>query len=198
MVMKKISGFTLVELLITLGVVAIITSIGAPSLRQFIQNAKINTATNELVSALHVARSQAIRQAGFACVCASETASDAIPVCLASNNWEKGLIAFFDVAGDCVFEPPADILLKTKDTSENTGANFAIRNDDVSITSNNYVRFNSKGAPEQGTGASQKGIWTICDNRGVTGAKKVARNVELSTAGSVRTTKDLNTHTCPF
>lgn len=200
MVMKKISGFTLVELLITLVVVAITVGIGAPSLRQFIQNSKINVSTNDLVSALQVARSQAIREGMFGCVCPSSSASDAVPSCLGTNNWEEGWIAFLDTTGDCVFGPPADVLLKVKDTSDNDGTKFAIRtNAGGSITAVNYVRFNSRGAPEQAAGSSQRGVWSICDDRGVDVLNNFARAVELSSAGSVRSSKDAGLITaCPL
>lgn len=203
MVMKKISGFTLIELMITLAIVAIVASLGTPSLRQFIQNAKINTATNDLVSALHVARTQAIREGQFGCVCPSSTASDAVPACLAvsvNNPWEQGWIAFLDSTGNCTFEAATDVLLKVKDTSENTGAEFAIRNNHLSINGSNFVRFNSKGVPETAPGQYQQGTWSICDVRGLTvGAITRARGVQITTAGSIRTTKLIaNITQCPF
>ena len=199
MVMKKTSGFTLIELLITLAIVAIVAGLGAPSLRQFIQNTKINTATNDLVSALQVARTQAIREGRFGCVCPSSTASAAEPACLAANTWEKGWIAFLDSTGNCSFEAATDTLLKVKDTSENTGTEFAIRNNNASITTSNFVRFNSKGVPETAPGAGQQGTWVICDDRGEkAGDITIARGVEISTAGSIRTTKNADRFICPL
>ena len=60
--MKKHNGFTLIELLITLTIAAILLSIGVPSFQYVIQSNRVSTQTNELVTALSVARTEAVRR----------------------------------------------------------------------------------------------------------------------------------------
>jgi type IV fimbrial biogenesis protein FimT len=60
--MKPVSGFTLMELMITLTVVGVLATIGAPSFLNMIQDNRTTTQTNELVTALNLARSEAIKR----------------------------------------------------------------------------------------------------------------------------------------
>lgn len=60
--MKKQTGFTLIELMITLVVLAVVATIATPAIQQIIARSAVTSATNDLVTALQVARSQAIRE----------------------------------------------------------------------------------------------------------------------------------------
>jgi type IV fimbrial biogenesis protein FimT len=192
--MKKESGFTLIELMITLIVAAILLTVGVPSLKSFIQNGKVTEARDSLRSALFVARSAAISEKATGCVCPTADAAAVVPACKNDGNWETGWIAFAeitDASGACVYDGGTDILLKVYDGSNNDSTTFAIRNDNPSINTPNYVRFNSRGAPVQQNGVAQQGTFSICDDRGVvvdaTG-KTRARAIILSVAGSTRDT----------
>ena len=57
----KRAGFTLVELLITVAILAIVTALAAPSFNDFIQRNKRTACANALVGVLHLARSEAVR-----------------------------------------------------------------------------------------------------------------------------------------
>lgn len=57
---RAASGFTLLELMVTVAVAAILATLAAPSFRQYILNQRIKSASSDLVSALSLARSEAI------------------------------------------------------------------------------------------------------------------------------------------
>lgn len=59
----RLPGFTLVELLITIVIVAILASIATPSYREFVAGQRIKTASFDIMSALTLARSEAIKRA---------------------------------------------------------------------------------------------------------------------------------------
>lgn len=58
--MQKMKGFTLIELMVTIGVLAIIATIAAPSFGTMLTNQNLNRSAQELVGTLNTARSKAI------------------------------------------------------------------------------------------------------------------------------------------
>jgi type IV fimbrial biogenesis protein FimT len=198
--MHKQTGFTLPELLITIAIAAILIAVGAPAMREFIQNGRITAVTNELVSVLMVARSEAIRQNSGACVCPSADLTAAVPVCVASDNWETGWIAFSDFDGNCAINGN-DVLLKVWDGSQYAGQ-ITVRNDNATINAVDSVRFNNRGEPFT-NGATQAGNFSICDSRPIVadtlGNVRTASAVVVNASGRSRASRQqtLITYTAP-
>lgn len=86
------SGFTLLELLTTLAVVGILLAVGVPTFASIIRNNRITAATNELVTSLTYARSEAMKRGEVVTTCPSEDESD----CAGSDDWSTGWIVFVD------------------------------------------------------------------------------------------------------
>ncbi len=59
---KLQSGFTMIELMIGLVVIAILFSVGIPSFKDWIQNTQIRNAAEEIQNGLQLARSEAVRR----------------------------------------------------------------------------------------------------------------------------------------
>lgn len=102
-VIKRVLGFTLVELMVTVAVVAILMAIATPNLRNIIQNTRISNQINELTSDLNLARSEAIKRGtdttvSRVSVCKSNNPTAATPTCntTASAGWDTGRIIFID------------------------------------------------------------------------------------------------------
>ena len=60
--MKVCRGFTLVELMVTIAVVAILATVAVPGFRDLIRNNRVTAQTNEIVSALNFGRTEAIKR----------------------------------------------------------------------------------------------------------------------------------------
>ena len=58
----KSSGFTLVELMITLAIAGILVAVGIPSFNSTISSNRLTSYANELVTALNLARSEAVKR----------------------------------------------------------------------------------------------------------------------------------------
>lgn len=86
----KNHGFTLLELIITIALAAILLGLAVPSMHTFIQNNRISGQTNELVAALNLARSEAIKRGRGAWVCASADPDAENPACSGNDDWDDG------------------------------------------------------------------------------------------------------------
>lgn len=84
---RKTKGFTLFELMVTIAVAAIIVSVGIPGFTSFVQNNRAVTHTNDLVTALNLARSEATRRGAEVQVCASDDGAGCDNVTEWSDGW---------------------------------------------------------------------------------------------------------------
>ena len=94
--MSRTQGFTLIELMVTIAIAAILMGIAIPAFRDMLNSSKLTTQTNQLITALHLARSEAIKRGVRVTVCKSTNPGDAAPTCSTSANWQDGLIVFVD------------------------------------------------------------------------------------------------------
>lgn len=62
--MQSSRGFTIIELMITIVVLAVLISIAAPSFQRVIEDNRVTTQVNEFIAAVNTARSEAIRVGG--------------------------------------------------------------------------------------------------------------------------------------
>lgn len=92
--MRKIHGFTLIELMVTLAVAAVVMGIAIPSFNTSMRNNSSVTLGSELSVALNYARSEAVKRAARVSVCASNDGT----TCMAANNWKEGWLVFVDTA----------------------------------------------------------------------------------------------------
>jgi len=94
--MKQENGFTLVELLITIAVLAVVIAIGVPSLNRYAENNRSTAQVNLVSGTLSLARSEAIKRGVKVVVCSSNDTTNASPTCSGSNAWQNGWIIFAD------------------------------------------------------------------------------------------------------
>jgi type IV fimbrial biogenesis protein FimT len=93
---KHREGFTLIELLVAMMVVAIALGLGVPAFTDLIASHRMATAVNDLVSALHAARSEALTRNRTVTLCASPGWDDTAPACADSADLLDGWIIFVD------------------------------------------------------------------------------------------------------
>ena len=74
-------GFTIVELMVTLSIAALILAIGAPSFNEFRRNNRLTGTANDFLGAVQTARTEAIKRQLQVSVCPSANPNDASPTC---------------------------------------------------------------------------------------------------------------------
>ncbi len=91
----KAKGFTLVELMVTVAVMAILAAIAIPSFTSLINSNRLVSQANELVAVVQGARSEAIRYNQRVYVCSSSNGTS----CAGSSTW-GGWLVFLDANRD--------------------------------------------------------------------------------------------------
>lgn len=85
-------GFTLVELVVTIALLAILTTLAIPSFSEVLRQWRRDSATRELSTSLQLARSEAIKTSRQMVVCPSTNGT----ACTASTEWSTGWMVFVD------------------------------------------------------------------------------------------------------
>jgi type IV fimbrial biogenesis protein FimT len=87
-------GFTALELMLVVTIAAIILGIAVPSFRSFAMNNRMTSAANDLLAAVHTARTEAIKRHATTIVCFSTTPSADLPAC--DGTGAEGWVVFVD------------------------------------------------------------------------------------------------------
>jgi type IV fimbrial biogenesis protein FimT len=96
------SGFTLIELMVTVAIAGIVLSIGIPSFKESIRSSRLTATANELISALNLSKSEAIKR-GVQVTMRRKGAT--------SKHWEDGWDVFVDSDGSNAFNDDGDATL---------------------------------------------------------------------------------------
>ncbi|MCF6190441.1 MAG: GspH/FimT family pseudopilin [Cocleimonas sp.] len=102
---KRSAGFTLIELIITISIAAILMSMAVPSYKNMIDSNRLSTGTNEFISALILARSEALKRSQNVRVC---TSADSTNCSAAETDFGKGWVVFVDCDDDGVVGTAVD------------------------------------------------------------------------------------------
>lgn len=85
-------GFTLIELMVTVVVIGVLAVVAAPAMTALVNNSRINGQTEELVTALQLARTEAVRRNARVTLCPSTDGS----TCAASTSWARWIVHGMD------------------------------------------------------------------------------------------------------
>lgn len=165
-------GFTLVELLVTVSLVAIMLAFAAPSFTAFQRNAALRSTAANFMSAVTMARAEAMRR-GVNVYLVPTTAQDWSKgwTVYADQNWNQSL----DASGDAVITqaPAIDTLVSVVTTTQAT---------QFSDGSSRYLMFNGGGYPRTNAGTPTTGAIEFK----VEGSSDNRRRVLVTGAGRIR------------
>lgn len=160
-------AFTLLELLVTLAIVAILLAAGVPSFQTWVKNQTLAHASNRLLSDLRYARHAAVDRNQRVVICPGKPASG----CANSPQWEDGWIIFADPNGDRVRQSD-EALLRESPLLQGLSARTSQARQRLSF-------FPDGSAP-----GSNATVW-LCDSRG----PRFGHQVRINLSGRIRSTR---------
>ena len=107
---RQARGFTLVELMVTIAVAAVLLALALPSFTALINSNRLAAQSNELVAGLQEARIEALRTNRRVTVCRSSNGTSCDG---AAGNW-TGWISFVDTDGDQVVDAGETLLRSSR------------------------------------------------------------------------------------
>lgn len=172
-------GFTLLELMLTLAVAAVLAAVAIPNMRDFIRNNRLTSASNDLLRSIQISRSEAIKRQRVVAVCASGDPLDEEATCAAGAL--SGWIVFEDRNNNWTRDDDEEIL----DRKQVPPGVTAVNNHD------GIVSYSPTGFANKTPGQEATDRVVFCDQRGNArlGDNSTARALVIEPGGRARVTR---------
>lgn len=144
-------GFTLVELMVAVGIMAVLLTIGVSSFAEIGTSMKLTSASNTLLAHIHHARSEAIKRNSRVVLCKSTDGA----ACAQTGGWEQGWIIFHDANNNALREGTETIIQREAALA---GELLFTGN----VNASRYLSFAGSGATRMVGGGYQIGRLTLC------------------------------------
>lgn len=162
---KQMLGFTLIELVVTMVVAAILITVAVPAMQTFIQNGRINTQINDLKGDLSLARSEAIKRRTNVGICKSVNGT----TCAGGGDWRDGRAIFVDLNNDSTWQA-GETILRFREGMPSGAYTLT-----TSAELPDPIIFKKNGASSVPLGGPV-GLFTFCDPRGASHGRQVSLN----------------------
>ena len=172
------TGFTLIELMVTLTIASILLLVAAPSLTAFKRNSELTSLSNTLLSAMNAARGEAMKRNMAAYVTPTDGGA----------SWDNGWIVFVDKNNNQVFDDEStDLLVMTQSAP---AGYFSITGKKSAGETPAYIRFDGSGYPKLKDGGNGALSLTVKRNDlTATALYENTRHLMIDTVGRVRICK---------
>lgn len=192
-------GFTLIELMIVVVLLAVISAFALPAFQSFIASNRLTSEANELLAGLNLARSEAVRTQRHVVLCRTNgvvETDDSDPNCpmkiqgcveTSAGSWQ-GWAVFVDSDSNGVYAR-SECVLQTHVVA----ASLNVLSNDELGSAGNRIKFRPEGlARPHDSLAVQNATVSVCDSSGSLSATSNARNVELRSGSRVAVTRGGN------
>lgn len=176
------SGFTLIELMVTIAIAAILLLIATPSFVAFQRNSELTSAANSFVAAVNAARGEAMKTSLHAM---------AVPV---GGDWSRGWTVFVDSNGNSLLDGTGDRIVLQQAA---LASYFTASGSGSASASPPYVMFDASGYARTKTAGFGALTLTIARND-LSGAERLqqTRRIVVAKTGRARTCRPDTDATC--
>ena len=182
MMKNRSAGFTLIELIVTIAIAAVLAALAAPSFIQYQRNSELTSLTNSLLAAVNAAKGEAMKTGRNAFV---------IP---RGSGWNSGWIVYVDMNRDNSYTEGTDITVQTQDALKGY---FSITGNSIAAGASPYVKFDNSGYSVDNSAAPVALSLTIARTDAPSArALEETRRVVVARTGRVRTCKPSTDTTC--
>lgn len=178
------SGFTVIELMITVTILAVLAAVAIPSFGSMIQNSRRTATVNELIANLMLARSEAAKRGQPVTLCGNTSSGGTS--CTGATNWNYGWMVFLDPDGDGAITSAADAVKLYVNDARESG---------LTITSSTGGTGHIILRPFNQAGTA--GSITVCDKRGAAHARRVCLSNNGRARVSEKACNGTDAITCP-
>ena len=170
----RVSGFSVIELMITIAIVAILVAVALPSFQESLRGNRVSTATNELITSLNLARSEALRNPRGAVICTSQNGATC------GGDWDDGWIVWIDADGNGLPGGADDRLIRHVSGRDRLAAAAG-----GGATLANRIAFDNRGRVDN----DEARVVTVQPTECKSGAMQKTR-IDISRTGQSRSTRE--------
>lgn len=172
----RIRGFTLIELMVTLTVAAVLALVAIPSLTAYQRNAELTALSNNLFAAINAARGEAMKRGMNAMVLPAN-----------GTDWNSGWVVFVDVNRNQSFDLGTDAMVLSQSAPS---SRFTVNGTGTASASAPYILYDASGFTKDKFSAPVNLSITVARND-LTGASlfEQTRLLLIANTGRVRICK---------
>lgn len=149
-------GFTLIEIMVAIAVLAILLSIGLPAFGSLIDNQRMDSSVNSLLRSINQTRTEATRR------------NRHITMAPLSGDWSNGWNIFIDANNNGALDA-GEIVLHEELPAR-------VHHVHVNSPLASYLRYNAQGESELLNGGFQSGTFSFCPNEAAAKGRQVIIN----------------------
>lgn len=166
MMNKRSQGVTLVELMVTLAIVAVGAAVAVPSFKGLIADSRVSGQANDLLASLKYTRSEAVKRNARVTMCKKASDNTCAVTATATGSWQGGWLVFVDGSTAGTLDSGDTILRVQAPLPASTLIG------DGGVT--NYVSYIGSGQTSASGGGTQVGTFSLCDPLVTAKRKKIA------------------------
>ncbi len=181
----RLRGFTLIELMVTIAIAAILMVVAVPSLITYQRNSEMTSFANTMLASINAARGEAMKRGRYAMVVPADGAL-----------WASGWMVFVDIDGTRTYNAASDVLVLTKEAPPSY---LTVSGNGIANEAAPYIMFDPSGyAAKKSTSVNPPNL-TLTIKRNDVPATVVAEQTRLlviAITGRARVCKPSTDSTC--